>query len=329
MSVFRKDAFGRAWVLLSPERGLLASDFGSVPQPPERSPLSPGVEGPVKEIAAFRDHDTGEPWTMRVVSHPGDLLSGRHFATEGDELFLSGSPLGYQELVVEHPDARQTLDGMPKDHVVDVLRLYRDRLDLLAKRPGVEHVQLTRNVGRAAGALFEHPHAHLLALPVPNRWVEEEMEAGRRYHDAHGECLFCAVLRREFGAKERIVTANAEFVAIAPFASKTPFETWILPRRHASAFTDVPANHLPLLADILQGVLRALNDALDSPPYNMALHTSPRPDRGGFHWHFEVLPRLTTQAGYDWGAGFFVNPTPPEDAARFLREALALQQVAG
>ncbi len=91
----------------------------------------------------------------------------------------------------------------------------------------------------------------------------------------------------------------------------------------------MPANHLRLLADILQGVLRALNDALDSPPYNMALHTSPLPDKDGFHWHFEILPRLTTQAGYDWGAGFFVNPTPPEDAARFLREALALQQVSG
>jgi UDPglucose--hexose-1-phosphate uridylyltransferase len=329
MSVFRKDAFGRAWVLLSPERGLLASDFGSVPQPPERSPLSPGAKRPVKEIATFRAGETGEPWSMRVVSHPSDMLTSRHFATEGDELFLSGSPVGYQELVVEHPDARQALDNMPQEHVVDVLRLYRDRLALLAKRPGVQHVQLTRNVGRAAGALFEHPHAHLLALPVPNRWVEEEMEAGRQYHEEHGECLFCSVLRREFAAKERIVTSNAEFVAIAPFASKTPFETWILPRRHASAFTDVPANHLPLLADILQGVLRALNDALDSPPYNMALHTTPQPDRGGFHWHFEVLPRLTTQAGYDWGAGFFVNPTPPEDAARFLREALALQQVAG
>lgn len=329
MSVFRKDAFGRAWVLLSPERGLLASDFGSVPPPPERSPLSPDADGPVVEIARYGGGDGVEPWTMRVVSHPSDMLSGRRFIQEGDDLFRSGSPLGYQEIIVEHPDARQTLDRMPADHLVDVLRLYRDRLALLAQRPGVEHVQLTRNVGRAAGALFEHPHAHLLALPVPNRWVEEEMEAGRSHHAEHGECLFCAVLKREVAVKERVVSANAEFVAVAPFASKTPFETWILPRRHASGFAAVPANHLRLLADILQGVLRALNDALDSPPYNMALHTSPLPDKDGFHWHFEILPRLTTQAGYDWGAGFFVNPTPPEDAARFLREALALQQVSG
>lgn len=327
MPVFRKDTFGRAWVLLSPERGLLASDFGSVAEGPERSPLSPGSDA-VREVAAFGG-DSGSPWTMRVVEHPHDSFTGRAFAEEGDSLFRHGPSAGYQELIVEHPEARQTLDRMPRSHVVDVLRLYRDRIALHGDRPGVRHVQLTRNVGRAAGALYDHPHAHLLALPVPNRWLEEEIEAGRQHHEEHGSCLFCDVLERELEARERVVTANEEFVALAPFAAKTPFETWVLPRRHGSSYADVAANHLPMLADILQGVLRALNYALDRPPYNMALHTVPGAERPYFHWHFEVLPRLTTQAGYDWGAGFYVNPTPPEDAARFLREALALQEVAG
>jgi len=325
--VFRKDTFGRAWVLLSPERGLLPSDFGSVPEGPERSPLSPGSTA-VREIASFGG-DAGAPWSMRVVEYPHDAFTERGFVEEGDALFRFGPSAGYQELIVEHPDARQTLDRMPRSHLVDVLRLYRDRVALHGDRPGVRHVQLTRNVGRAAGALFDHPHAHLLALPVPNRWLEEETEAGRQHHEAHGTCLFCDVIARELELRERVVTANEGFVALAPFAARTPFETWVLPRRHGSSFAAVAANHLPLLADILQGVLRALNYALDRPPYNMALHTVPGAERPYFHWHFEVLPRLTTQAGYDWGAGFYVNPTPPEDAARFLREALALQEVAG
>ncbi|HZJ10459.1 MAG TPA: DUF4921 family protein, partial [Trueperaceae bacterium] len=251
------------------------------------------------------------------------------FIEEGDELFRFAPSSGHQEIIVEHPDARQTLDGMPRAHLVDVLRLYRDRIALHAERPDVRHVQLTRNVGRAAGALFDHPHAQVLAVPVPNRWVEEEMEVAREHHAKHGECLFCAVIARELELRERVVTHNDGFVALAPYAAKTPFETWILPKRHGSGYAGVAANTLPLLADILQAVLRALNDALDSPPYNLALHTAAGTDAPDFHWHIELLPRLTTQAGFDWGSGFFVNPTPPEDAVRFLREALALQEVAG
>jgi UDPglucose--hexose-1-phosphate uridylyltransferase len=333
MPLFRKDPFGRAWVLLSPERGLLPSDFGSVPAAKPRSPLSPGNEGKVStEIAAVRPSAStvdGPDWRMRVIGHPAALVSPRGFAEEGESLFRHAPSSGYQEIIVEHPDATMTLDAMPRAHLVDLLKLYRDRLALHGERPGVKHVQLTRNVGRAAGALFEHPHAQLLAVPVANRWVQEEMEVAAAHTAQHGTCLFCDVLAREMELRERIVTYNEEFVALAPFASKTPFETWILPRRHGSAYAGVAANTLPLLADIVQAVTRALNAALDSPPYNMAFHTAPRNDQGDFHWHIEVLPRLTTQAGFDWGAGFFVNPTPPEDAVRFLREALALQEVGG
>lgn len=332
MPLFRKDPFGRAWVLLSPERGLLPSDFGSVPPAKPRSPLSPGNEGKVSaEIAAVRPsavtHDAAD-WSMRVIAHPAELVSPRRFEEEGEELFRQAPSSGYQEIIVEHPDATMTLDAMPRPHLVELLKLYRDRLALLGSRQGVTHVQLTRNVGRAAGALFDHPHSQLLAVPVANRWVQEELEVAVGHHTENGTCLFCDVMARELQLRERIVTFNEEFVALAPFASKTPFETWILPRRHGSGYAGVPANTLPLLADILQAVTGAINDALDRPPYNMAIHTMPRHDMPEFHWHIEVLPRLTTQAGFDWGTGFFVNPTPPEDAVRFLREALALQQVA-
>src|SRR5690606_35822339 len=151
MPVFRKDTFGRAWVLLSPERGLLASDFGSVAEPAERRPLSPGSAA-VRDVATYGD-EAGGPWTMRVVEHPHDSLTPRPFVEEGDALFRHGPSVGHQEIIVEHPDARQTLDRMPRGHLVDVLRLYRDRIALHGEKPGVRHVQLTRNVGRAAGAL--------------------------------------------------------------------------------------------------------------------------------------------------------------------------------
>lgn len=332
MPLFRKDPFGRAWVLLSPERGLEPSDYGSVEPGPECSPLSPGNEGRVgTEIAAVRPSSTAvdsPDWRMRAIRHPAQLVRSKPISVDsGDELFKQVAALGHHEIIVEHPDARERLETMTPSHLTEVLRFYRDRIELASSSPGIKHVQLTRNVGRAAGALFDHPYAQLLAVPVTNRWVEEEEQVAAEHHERHGTCLFCAVLKRELEQRERIVTQNDDFVAFAPFAAKTPFETWILPRAHGSSYRGVAANSLPHLADILQVVVRGLNNALNNPPYNLTMHTLTNTNQPHFHWHIEILPRLTNQAGFDWGTGFFVNPTLPEDAVRFLREAVALQEV--
>lgn len=332
VSFFRKDPFGPAWVLISPERGLVPSDFGTVRSSPERSPLSPGQEHALgREIYAVRPANSkaGDPdWRIRVVEHPAAMLDAKRFELTSDGMFEQGSASGFHEMVVEHPDPRMRLDTMPVQHVVDVLKVYRDRLKVLAGKPGIRHVQVSRNVGAAAGALFDHPHAQVLAIPVTSRWLNEEVAAAQSYHAEHGTCLFCDVVEAELNARERIVSQNAGFAAIAPYAAKTPFETWIVPREHDSAFAAVSANALDDLADMLQTVVSSLRTALDHPPYNLVLNTLPREDDVAFHWHIEILPRLTRQAGFDWGSGFYVNPTPPEHAARFLREALALREVA-
>lgn len=296
------------------------------------SPLSPGGSAPVgTEIAAVRPATSSvdsPDWRMRALVHPAGMVSAKpHAVDEGSELFTQLPALGYHELIVEHPDARERIETMNLGHLTEVLRFYRDRLELAASRPGVRHAQITRNFGRAAGALYEHPYGQLLAVPVTDRWVGEEKQVAAEHHQARGSCLFCDVLHEELAVRERIVTENESYVAFAPFASKTPFETWILPKQHASSYAGVAANSLPQLADILQVLLRGLGDALDNPPYNLTLHTDVKVGSPDFHWHMEILPRLTNQAGFDWGTGFFVNPTLPEDAVRFLREAVALQEV--
>lgn len=328
MSTFRKDPFGSAWVLISPERGLGPSDFGSVGPSQASSPLAPGAASGLREIDARRPPEgrRDDPhWRMRVVAHPHELLRAERFEEGGDALFRRATAHGRQEIVVEHPDPRQRLETLPREHLVEVLRLWRKRLALLAAEPNVRHVQLARAVGRVAGATWDHPHSMLLASPVPNRWVEEEATTAAAHHRATGRCLFCDVVAAELEARERVVTGNAAYVAIAPYAAKTPFETWILPRRHGSAFGATPTNDLPALAELLQHLVGATVAALDDPPYNLLLHTVPATNDASFHWHLELLPRVTRRTGFDWGSGFYVNPTPPEDAARFLREALALQ----
>jgi UDPglucose--hexose-1-phosphate uridylyltransferase len=328
MATFRKDPFGPAWVLISPERGLRPSDFGSVPPRPTRSPLSPGEDGRWRELDARRPTGSrrgGGDWRMRVIEHPGALLQARSFSVDGEAPFLHAPGHGRQEIVVEHPDAAMRLQSFPREHLVEVLRLWRERLRLMADDPAVRHVQATRSVGAAAGALFEHPHASLLASPVPSRWVEEEIAVATAHHERTDRCLFCDVAETEACARERLIARNDAYLALAPYASKTPFETWILPWRHGGAFAAEPANDLSQLAELLQAVVRAMTAALADPPYNLLLHTLPRGGDPAYHWHIELLPRVTRQSGFDWGSGYYVNPTPPEDAARFLREALALE----
>ncbi len=338
MSQFRKDPFGTAWVMISPERGLEPSDFGSVvtedrvsSRHPNDCILCPGHEAQTSsELRALRSSQssTDSPdWRARVIPHPAALLQSKAFAEEGEAPFVRAPSSGYQEIIVEHPDHTMRLERMSREHLGEVLKLYRDRLEHLATKPHIRHVQITRNVGQAAGAMFAHPHAQVLALPVDNRWVEEERQAARGYFTQHRRCLFCEVIGAELEHRERVVSANAHFVALTPYASRQPFETWVLPRQHSSRFGKLSSNNLSDLAELLQSVIVAMNAALDYPPYNIVLHTLPSQAEPSYHWHFEILPRLTNQAGFDWGSGFYVNPTPPEAAARFLRESLALRGI--
>ena len=330
MPQLRKDPFGPTWVIISPERGLEPSDFGSAEPKSEQCPLCHGeLEQLGSEVRVLQGDaaQAGGGWRARVIRPHSVFVQSKPFAVFGEGLFQQAPSVGISELVVEHPDHAMRLETMPKEHVVELLKLYRDRLEHLGRQEGVRHVQLTRNVGKVAGALYEHPHGQLLALPVGNRWVDEERGVAHDYYNRQGSCLFCDVLEAELKEKARLVSLNQAFVAVAPFASKTPFETWIMPREHASAFSALSGNAAPLLVELLQDVLGAMNAALDNPPYNMVLHTIPDQNAPHYHWNLKILPRLTRQAGFDWGSGFYINPTPPEDAARFLREAMALQGV--
>ena len=328
MSVLRKDPFGPAWVLILPERGLERSDFGTVEASDEPSPYAPGSEALLPpEIQALRpsaSRANGPDWRARVIPAPGSPFAEQAYEDVRDGPFRWRRASGREELVIEHPEPTMRLADMPLDHLSAVLRLYRDRIAHHARDPEVRHVQVTRSSGRAAGALVDHPHGRVLAVPVPNRWVEEERAAAREHHHATGRCLFCDVLGHDLDDRERVVSANEAFVSVAPYAAKVPFETWIVPRRHQSSAAEVATNELPLLAELLRSLMRAIDDALDAPPVNMILHTLPHAGDEAYHWHIEVLPRMTRHAGFDWATGSYVNPTPPEDAARFLREALAL-----
>lgn len=340
MPELRKDPVVGRWVIISTERSRRPSSF--VPAPPHRSgsfcPFCPGSEDKTPpEVYAVR-HNGGPPnsagWQVRVVPNkfPALQIEGT-LDRRGEGLYDKMNGVGAHEVVIEGPNHDQDLADLPIDHIHNVLLAFRERAIDLHKDQRLRYVLIFKNHGELAGATLEHTHTQLIATPIIPKIIQEELDGSRRYYELKERCVFCDIVQQETSdnSGRRVVAMTEKFVAIAPFAARFPFETWILPRRHGPSYhsAERPEDYREL-AGILKDTLMRLNRALDRPPYNFVLHTSPvnDPDLAYYHWHIEILPKLTRVAGFEIGSGFYINPTPPEDAAQYLRE-VAVPEVEG
>ncbi len=329
MPELRKDPVTGRWVIISTERGKRPSDFGIEKTKSKEGfcPFCPGNEEKTPpEIMAFRQEGgsrNGPGWRLRVVPNkfPALRVEGE-INREGVGLYDKMSGIGAHEVIIETPDHQETMATLPPKAFEEVLWAYRDRILDLRRDLRLRYAMLFKNHGEAAGATLEHSHSQLIALPIVPHLVAEEMAGARDYYRYKERCIFCDIVRQEIQQGDRIVLENGEFVSIAPFASFSPFEAWILPKRHSSFFEECQVHEIQSLSWIFQETLRRLEKALNFPPYNFTLHTTPFKERSleYYHWHFEIIPKLTKFAGFEWGSGFFINPTPPEEAAKFLRE---------
>jgi UDPglucose--hexose-1-phosphate uridylyltransferase len=230
------------------------------------------------------------------------------------------SGVGDHEVIIETPRHNTRLSDLETEEVAAVIGAYRKRRLALKQDPRFRFVMVFKNHGAAAGASLEHSHSQLVALPIVPIQVSEEMEGARRYYNDHHQCIFCAMIQQELSAEVRIIEEREGIVAVAPFASRFPFETWLIPHGHSPSFEKMEG--YDGLADCLRGVLRRMDRVLTDPPYNFIIHTAPfgEPADEYYHWHLEIMPRVTKVAGFEWGTGFYINPTPPEEAAKYLRE---------
>jgi UDPglucose--hexose-1-phosphate uridylyltransferase len=186
----------------------------------------------------------------------------------------------------------------------------------------MQYILIFKNKGRDAGASLEHSHSQLIALPIVPKRVSEDLKGAEEYYRFKERCVFCDLIRQEMQDGIRVVAENHHFLLLSPYAPKFPFETWILPKDHQSSFEQIREDQVPALAQILHRLMKKMAAVLGDPPYNYILHTAPlRQKPPYYHWHIEVMPKLTQVAGFEWGSGFYINPTPPEDAAQELRQA--------
>jgi UDPglucose--hexose-1-phosphate uridylyltransferase len=228
--------------------------------------------------------------------------------------------IGAHEVIIETPDHRATMATLPASAVAEVFWTYRERVLDLKKDSRFEYVLIFKNHGALAGASLEHPHSQLIATPIIPVMVAEELTGASSYFGRKERCVWCDIVRQERRAHKRLIREANGFVALAPFAPRFPFETWILPVRHRSAFEESEMDELRGLAGVLADFFGRMTDVLGDPAFNLMLHTAPLREASldYFHWHVEVIPKLTNPAGFEWGSGFFINPVPPEDAATAL-----------
>jgi len=329
MPELRKDPVMGRWVIIATERGARPSELAQ-PPPPSRGGFCPLCEGneskTPSEVFAIRQTNTlpNTPgWQLRVVPNkfPALRLEGE-LRGEDEGLYERITGIGTHEVIVETPIHDTTLSNLSEDAVRHILVAYRERIIDLGRDPRLRYIMVFKNHGASAGASLEHSHSQIIALPIIPKRVQEEIEGARQYHDHTGHCVFCDILKQEHARRERIVVENEDMLAIAPFASRFPFETWILPKAHSSNYTQVTENQLSRLASLLLQTLQRIDRVLSQPPYNYVLHTDSPCDgnTNHYHWHLEIMPKLTRVAGFEWGTGFYINPAPPEDAARLLRE---------
>jgi UDPglucose--hexose-1-phosphate uridylyltransferase len=238
----------------------------------------------------------------------------------GEGLYDRMSGVGAHEVVIEAPEHDARFEQLPESHLAEVLRAYRERILDLARDPRLQYVMVFKNHGDPAGASIAHTHSQLIATPIVPMMVEEELAGGLQHFRIKQRCIWCDILRQERGGA-RVVLEERGFMALAPFAPRVPFETWVLPVGHRSSYEATPGEELRPLAALLGEVLRRMASTLGDPAYNLVLHSAPLRARtlDHFHWHLEIVPTLTAVAGFEWGTGFFINPTPPEEAARYLR----------
>ncbi|PIQ89372.1 MAG: galactose-1-phosphate uridylyltransferase [Candidatus Omnitrophica bacterium CG11_big_fil_rev_8_21_14_0_20_42_13] len=337
MPELRKDPITGRWVIIATERAKRPDQFTGHDESPHegKCPFCEGSEYDTPhEVYAVRTAHT-QPntagWQVRVVPSLKPMLSiegalDRH----GKGIFDVVNGVGAHEVIIETPQHVANMADLPVEQINNVINVYMHRFTDLEKDERFKYLLVFKNYGWAAGGgRIKHARSQLIATPVNPKRVKEELAGAKKYFDYHERCIFCDLIKQEVDFKERVVAEIDGFVAIVPFASRFPFEIWILPKDHNCDFSTITAGHQKELAEMLKLVLLKLKKAANDPPYNYIIHTAPfrRPKLGywktiheDFHWHIEIIPRLTRVAGFEWGTGFYICPLPPESAAKFLRE---------
>ncbi|MHB0977000.1 MAG: galactose-1-phosphate uridylyltransferase [Candidatus Aquicultorales bacterium] len=326
MPELRRDPITGNWVVIATERAKRPDQFQGPSKTAAKCAFCYGNENmtPPETLAIGRNGEGPDSsgWQVRVVPNKYPVFASGDLVVHPDGgLYESAFSAGGHEVIIHSPDHTKSLANLPLDQVALVIKAYKERYLYFQTRPEVDFVEIIVNHGKNAGASLEHSHSQLFAMPLIPPAVEEQLAGSEAYRAEHGRCIYCDLIESERREGKRLVADEDGFFAFAPFAARLPFETWILPSDHLPFFERIDDGRAKALAGVLQKILRRFDEVLGNPSYNLFLHTTPcKSEDEGYHWHIEVIPKLTTIAGFEFGTGMMINVVTPEQAASYLRD---------
>ncbi|MBD3389193.1 MAG: DUF4921 family protein [Candidatus Altiarchaeales archaeon] len=309
----RKDYFLDRRVIIAVGRGKRPSDFKRDPAPEEDGKtcfFCPGNEE-MTPAEISRVEEDGH-WVIRVFPNKYPAVTTEE--EEGSDELMPA--YGYHEIVVENPAHSKSVSDLSIERISHVLSVYNERVEHMLSDPRVRYALVFKNHGRKAGASLSHTHTQIISTPVVPRLVKEEAEAVERYKTLNGSCPLCDAWKKEVGGPRK-VWEDYHMAVFTPYASRSPMEAWIVPKRHVHDLGDLSDEERHSMASAFKLLLEKLRDGLNDPPYNLYFHVNPR--GADLHLHVELLPRLSNWAGFELGSEIIINTMAPEDAAEFYR----------
>ncbi|MDR1195027.1 MAG: galactose-1-phosphate uridylyltransferase [Endomicrobium sp.] len=331
MPEFRRDPIIGRWVIVDPSRSFKKMTYSAEEEYPKdvsKCPFCAGNESMTRpEILAYADscrQPNSKNWTLRVIPNNKPILEIEGaLKRRGEGMYDKMDGIGAHEIIIETPKHCMSIADKSEKEYGDVYSAIIERVKDLRRDTRLEYILAFKNYGISANALFEHPHSQLIAMPIVPKRVREEITGAENYFKYKERCVFCDIIAQETSSGIRVVEENEDFIALCPYASRYPFETWVLPKNHFTDFDLLPNKELKSLSKISRSVFVKLYNVLDNPSYSSLIHTSPLKEKNMsyYHWHIEIIPKLTKTAGFEWGSGLYVNPVLPEEAAKYLRES--------
>jgi len=334
LSELREDPTTKVWVIIAPERAKRPQQepkkkrASKLPGWDESCPFCPGNESQTpEEVFRLPVSDQVSAWDVRVVPNrfaalmPTESIARREYGN----LFRKMDGFGIHEVIIETPSHNTPMALMEYEQVEKVLIAYKERYNALKKNRQLKFITIFKNQGWASGTSLIHSHSQLVATPVMAPYYHRKFDVAHDYYADMARCLYCDLLAGELERGERIISETKQLVVFQPYASRVPYETWIVPKKHYASFGLYPEMHFAELARVLKDTLLCLYQWLDDPAFNYMIDTSTTADEDDpyYHWHIRIVPRITTIAGFEMGSGIYVNTSLPEHTASHMRECAA------